>query len=59
VPAKPPLIWDGSLSDLPSTIEEIVLRAEQVNQHPQAPNTLSALAAMVSSGHRGKVSVIG
>ena len=49
-----PLIWDGSLSDLPLTIEEIVLRAEQANRHQQAPNTLSALAAMISSGHRGK-----
>jgi hypothetical protein len=49
-----PLIWDGSLSDLPSTIEEIVLRAEQVSRHQQAPNTLSALAAMVSAGHRGQ-----
>ena len=49
-----PFIWDGSLSDLPCTIEEIVLRAEQAHRHQQAPNTLSALAAMVSSGHRGQ-----
>ena len=49
-----PFIWDGSLSDLPCTIEEIVLRAEQAHRHQQAPNTLSALAAMVSSGHLGQ-----
>ena len=49
-----PLIWDGSLSDLPPTIEEIVLRAEQTKRRQQAPNTLSALAALVSSGHRGQ-----
>lgn len=47
-----PLIWDGSLSDLPGTMEEILLRAEHAYRHLQAPNTLSAMAAMVSSGHR-------
>jgi len=49
-----PFIWDESLSDLPQTIEEVLLRAEQVHRHQQAPNTLSALAAMVSSRHRGQ-----
>lgn len=49
-----PLIWDGSVSDLPGTIEEILLRAEQAHRDQQAPNTVSALAAMVSSGHRGQ-----
>jgi hypothetical protein len=49
-----PFIWDGSLPDLPRTLEEIVLRAEQAHRHQQAPNTLCALAAMVSSGHRGQ-----
>ncbi len=49
-----PFIWNGSVSDLPRTMEEIVLRAEQAYRHQQAPNTLSALAAMVSSGHRGQ-----
>jgi hypothetical protein len=32
-----PFIWDGSLPDLPNTIEEIVLRAEQAHRHQQAP----------------------
>jgi len=49
-----PLIWDGSLSDLPSTIEEIILRAEKVNRNQQLPNTLSALAAIVSPIQRGQ-----
>jgi hypothetical protein len=49
-----PLIWDGSLSDLPLTIEEIILRAERVNRSQQTPNTLSALAAMVGSIYQGQ-----
>ena len=49
-----PLIWDGSVSDLPPTIEAIVLRAEQAHRHQQVPNTLSALAAMVNPEHRGR-----
>jgi hypothetical protein len=49
-----PLIWNGSLSDLPSSIEEIILRAEQVKRNQQAPNTLCALAAMVSPIYRGQ-----
>jgi hypothetical protein len=49
-----PLFWDGSLSDLPGTIEEILLRAEHAHRSRQAANTLSALAAMVSSQHRGQ-----
>jgi hypothetical protein len=47
-----PLIWGGSLPDLPTTIEGILLRAEQAQQHQYAPNTLSALAVMVSSRYR-------
>ena len=49
-----PFIWDGSLSDLPRSMEEIVLRAEKAHRHQQAPNTISALAAMVSPEHRGQ-----
>ena len=45
-----PLIWDGSLSDLPTTMEAILLRAEQAHRQGQAPTSLSAMAAMVSSG---------
>lgn len=49
-----PLVWDGSLADLPSTMEAILLRAEQAYRMQQIPNTLSAVAAMVSAGHRGQ-----
>ncbi len=49
-----PLIWDGSLSDLPQTMEEILLRAKEAHENGQAPNTLSAMAAMVSARHRGE-----
>jgi hypothetical protein len=48
-----PLVWDGSVSNLPATIEEIIVRAEQDYLNQQAPTTFSALAVMVSSTHRG------
>lgn len=49
-----PLVWDGEASTLPATIDEITLRAEQARQSGQRPNTFSALAALVSSSHRGR-----
>jgi hypothetical protein len=49
-----PFIWDGELPNLPQSIEEIILRAEQAHRDHQPPNTLSALAAMVSSEYRGQ-----
>ncbi len=49
-----PLAWDGSLQDLPATIDEILLRAEQVRDAQQHPNTFSALAAMVRPDKRGE-----
>jgi GNAT superfamily N-acetyltransferase len=49
-----PLIWDGSLSDLPTTMEEILLRAEEAQRQGQPPTTLSAMAAMVRSAYRGQ-----
>lgn len=49
-----PLVWDGSLADLPSTIDEILGRAERVVASQQAPNVFSALAAMVRSDQRGR-----
>ncbi len=49
-----PLIWDGSLADLPGTIDEICVRAEKASQNKQTPNTLSAMAALVSSENRGQ-----
>ncbi len=49
-----PLIWDGSLADLPTTMEEILMRAEAAHRLGQAPTTLSAMAAIVSSAYRGQ-----
>lgn len=49
-----PIHWSGSLSNLPRTIEEILLRAEKVHVKEQMSNTISAVAAMVRPEHRGK-----
>jgi hypothetical protein len=49
-----PLVWDGSAADLPSTIDEIIIRAERGHATSQAPNTFSALAAMVAPKRRGQ-----
>ena len=49
-----PLVWDGTLADLPATIDEIIIRAEQAHDAGQAPNTFSALAAMVAPNWRGQ-----
>lgn len=49
-----PLVWDGSEADLPSTIDEIIIRAERDHANGQAPNTFSALAAMVAPERRGE-----
>lgn len=43
-----PFIWDGTIKDLPSTMNEIMDRAMMAYQSRQQPNTLSALAAMVA-----------
>lgn len=48
-----PLAWDGSPSDLPSTIDGIIHRAESDAGCGSKPDALSALAAMVDAGHRG------
>lgn len=49
-----PLIWDGSITDLPQTIEEILLRGKETHDKQNAPNTLSAVAAMVGSKYQGQ-----
>jgi hypothetical protein len=43
-----PFIWDGTINDLPFTMNEIMERAMDVYQNRQQPTTLSAVAAMVS-----------
>lgn len=49
-----PLIWDGTLENLPSTIEDIFLRALDVVETQQTPTTLVAVAAIVSKSNRGQ-----
>ncbi|MBP6874713.1 MAG: hypothetical protein KBD56_01430 [Candidatus Eisenbacteria bacterium] len=49
-----PLVWDGSPAGLPSTIDEILGRAEGAVASQQAPNTFSVLAAMVRPDQRGQ-----
>jgi GNAT superfamily N-acetyltransferase len=49
-----PLVWDGTLDDLPETIDGIIARAEQDRAAGRAPNTFSALAAVVAPEHQGQ-----
>jgi GNAT superfamily N-acetyltransferase len=49
-----PLTWDGSLPDLPATMEEIFVRGRQAQERKQPPNALCAVAAMVVTEHRGQ-----
>ncbi|MGH2621706.1 MAG: hypothetical protein ACRDHG_14225 [Anaerolineales bacterium] len=49
-----PLVWNGTLDDLPETIDAIIARALEARKNGQAPNTVSALAAMVPESHRGR-----
>ena len=45
-----PFIWDGTVNDLPSTMNEIMDRAMDAYQNRQPPTTLSATAAMIARG---------
>jgi hypothetical protein len=47
-----PFVWNGSPEDLPETIFEIISRACEAQDNGQAPNTVSALAAIVSNNYR-------
>jgi GNAT superfamily N-acetyltransferase len=49
-----PLAWNGQAQDLPATIEDILLRAEQGEHSGQPANTFSALAAMIAPDRRGQ-----
>ena len=49
-----PLVWKGTVEDLPSSIAEILARATADHEAGRTPNTLCALAAMVDPGFRGK-----
>lgn len=48
-----PLLWDGTVPNLPKTIGEIIARAQQAYLHHQKPNTFAALAAMVDPAYYG------
>lgn len=47
-----PFIWDGTLEDLPPTLDKIIERGLSAYRHGRKPTTLSALAAMVEPAHR-------
>ena len=49
-----PLVWNGTVADLPSSIAEILARATADRDAGRAPTTLCALAAMVDARFRGK-----
>jgi GNAT superfamily N-acetyltransferase len=49
-----PLVWKGTVEDLPSSIAEVLARATADHEAGRTQNTLCALAAMVDPGFRGK-----
>jgi hypothetical protein len=49
-----PLVWNGTVEDLPSSIADILRRAKADHESGRAPNALCALAAMVDARFRGK-----
>lgn len=49
-----PIPWNGKSSDLPSTMEDILIRSEGADDGQQAPDALCAMSAMVSADYRGQ-----
>ena len=49
-----PFVWDGTLEDLPPTIDEVMERAVDAHRERSAPTALSALAALVSPKYQGR-----
>jgi hypothetical protein len=47
-----PFVWDGTLEDLPPTIDEVIERAIAAHRERRAPTALSALASLVSPEHQ-------
>jgi len=47
-----PFVWDGTLEDLPSRMAELMERAIRARHNRSTPNTLSALAALVTASHQ-------
>ncbi|MHB9032001.1 MAG: hypothetical protein ACYC6L_03025 [Anaerolineae bacterium] len=49
-----PLVWDGSLADLPHTIDAILRRGARALRRGETANTLSATAVMVRAESQGQ-----
>ncbi len=47
-----PFVWDGTPNDLPATMSELLVRALHAHRERSTPNTLSALAAIVTASHQ-------
>ena len=47
-----PLVWDGTPQGLPATMSELLERALRAHHDRSPPNTLSALAAIVTRSHQ-------
>lgn len=47
-----PFVWDGTVENLPSGIDDVIERALYSFHNQQAPTTLSALAAIVSRNYQ-------
>src|SRR5262245_25257243 len=49
-----PFVWRGTAEDLPDTMAGLVARAVRDHDAGRAPNTLSAMAALVDRSHRAR-----
>jgi hypothetical protein len=49
-----PLVWDGTVDDLPMSIADILRRATLDREAGRKPTVLSALAAMIDPRYRGQ-----
>jgi hypothetical protein len=47
-----PFVWTGTPQDLPTTMSKLLERALRVRRDRSSPNTLSALAAIVTASHQ-------
>jgi len=47
-----PFVWDGTVGDLPTTMAGIMDRSIHAHRNRRTPNTLSALAALVTTSHQ-------
>jgi GNAT superfamily N-acetyltransferase len=49
-----PIPWDGTIDDLPQSIDSIIQRAIQAHHDSEIPKVLAALAAIVAPPHQGR-----